>query len=215
MITRLFSIFDPSRKSIILNNWFVLLFIIFIPPIFYLNSSNKFFKNIINNLNSEASFFKNSDVFILLRIFIFIFFLNLYGLLSYVIAVSSHISISFSLRILFWTRIMLYGFIHQVDNITRHLVPLGCPNGLIFFMVIIESVRILIRPITLGVRLSANIMAGHVILGLISSISLMNWPSFMIRVTVQFILLILEFAVALVQPYVFFTLLCLYIKEHN
>lgn len=69
---------------------------------------------------------------------------------------------------------MLHGFIHHVDNIIRHLVPLGCPNGLIFLMVIIESVRILIRPITLGVRLSANIMAGHVILGLISSISLMN-----------------------------------------
>nr|YP_009020940.1 ATP synthase F0 subunit 6 [Liposcelis decolor]AFV61885.1 ATP synthase F0 subunit 6 [Liposcelis decolor] len=215
MMMSLFSIFDPSSKSIMLNNWFVLLFIIFIPPIFYLNNSNKFFKNIMNNLNSEASFYKNSDVFILLSVFMFIFFLNLYGLLSYVMAVFSHMSISFSLSMLFWTSIMLYGFIYQVDNMMSHLVPLGCPNGLMFFMVIIESVSILIRPITLGVRLSANIMAGHVILGLISSISLMNSPSFMISVTVQFILLILEFAVALVQPYVFFTLLCLYMKEHN
>jgi F-type H+-transporting ATPase subunit a len=86
---------------------------------------------------------------------------------------------------------------------------------LMFFMVVIETVRIVIRPLTLAVRLSANIMAGHVILGLISSVSFYRTYRFVFRALVQIIFFILELSVALIQPYVFFTLISLYKSELN
>jgi ATP synthase subunit 6 len=90
---------------------------------------------------------------------------------------------------------------------STHLVPSGTPIGLIRFIVLIELVRQLIRPITLGVRLAANLTAGHLLLQLLSSIRL--------RVTVmsQLPLLVLELLVAVVQGYVFVLLLTLYLSE--
>ena len=99
------------------------------------------------------------------------------------------------------------------NRILRVEYKLNIKNIKIFFIVIIESISIIIRPITLSVRLSANIMAGHVILALISSFSFMEPSLFMVRLFVQLILFTLETSVALVQPYVFFTLLSLYKGE--
>jgi F0F1-type ATP synthase membrane subunit a len=75
-------------------------------------------------------------------------------------------------------------------------------------MVLIEIIRQLIRPITLSVRLAANLTAGHLILSLLASLS------FVYRVFSQIPLIILEILVALVQPFVFCILLYLYFSEN-
>jgi len=97
-----------------------------------------------------------------------------------------------------------------------HLVPLGTPFPLIPFIVCIETIRNVIRPGTLAVRLSANIIAGHLILTLLgntgSSFSLYLIP---ILVIIQIALLTLETAVAFIQSYVISILLTLYSSEVN
>lgn len=97
-----------------------------------------------------------------------------------------------------------------------HLVPLGTPYPLTPFMVIIEIVRNVIRPLTLSVRLAANIVAGHLLLTLLSSQSLN--PSYLIIALVLsalILLSVLETAVALIQAYVFSLLSALYLNEVN
>ena len=97
-----------------------------------------------------------------------------------------------------------------------HLVPEGTPGVLIPLMVVIESVRILIRPFTLAVRLAANIIAGHLLLSLLGG-QAYNRPTlpFIILIIGLSILITLECAVACIQAYVFMILSGLYANDHN
>jgi F-type H+-transporting ATPase subunit a len=91
-------------------------------------------------------------------------------------------------------------------------VPVGTPTLLLPLMVIIESISILIRPLTLAIRLVANIIAGHLLLSLVGrkiAIAVAVIPTY----AVQTGLVLLELAVAAIQSYVFVVLLTLYSKE--
>jgi F-type H+-transporting ATPase subunit a len=95
-----------------------------------------------------------------------------------------------------------------------HIVPLGTPGVLIPFIVLIETIRNVIRPGTLAVRLTANIIAGHLLLVLLGN----QGPSsssriILILISTQILLLMLERAVALIQSYVFAVLTTLYSRE--
>merc|ERR1712018_600140 len=94
-----------------------------------------------------------------------------------------------------------------------HLVPLGTPIVLIPLIVLIEIVRNIIRPITLSVRLAANIVAGHLLITLVTS----GLPGTRLisLIVILIPLFVLETAVALIQSYVFITLSSLYIGESN
>ena len=95
-----------------------------------------------------------------------------------------------------------------------HFLPLGTPYALIPLIVLIEVVRNLIRPVTLAVRLAANIVAGHLLLTLLRSLS-PSAPSYLLVVILRalILLLVLESAVALIQSYVFRILTTLYVEE--
>ena len=109
---------------------------------------------------------------------------------------------------------MIYGWIKTTNNIFIHLVPQGTPNVLIPFIVLIESIRNIIRPITLTIRLTANIIAGHLLLTLLRRLGC-KIPLILIPILllIQIILLILESAVAIIQSYVFSVLITLYTRE--
>ena len=95
-----------------------------------------------------------------------------------------------------------------------HLVPLGTPIVLIPFIVLIETVRNIIRPITLSVRLAANLTAGHLLLILLGERIVGATPLIILGVTAaQLALITLEGAVAVIQSYVFATLTTLYARE--
>ena len=97
-----------------------------------------------------------------------------------------------------------------------HLVPLGTPYILIPFIVLIEFVRNIIRPITLSVRLAANLVAGHLLITLIRSPAVfISYGSLVFLIRALFILIILESAVAFIQAYVFRMLRTLYLREVN
>ena len=113
-----------------------------------------------------------------------------------------------------WLGRIILSIIYQYNNLLAHLVPVGTPRFLIPVIVIIETVRNIIRPLTLSIRLAANIVAGHLLLTLLGSqgplLSLLNLSLLMIGL---FLLLLLEVAVACIQSYVFTILSSLYLNE--
>jgi len=224
MITNLFSIFDPSTKILNINlsiNWLSILFIlIIIPNIYWLipNNINYMYIKIINTLFNEFKIIlkKKNNNFNLLFISLFIFILinNFLGLFPYIFTRTRHLSINLTLAIPLWLGIIIYGWLNITNHIFTHLVPQGTPNVLIPFIVLIESIRRVIRPITLTIRLTANIIAGHLLLTLLGNIGpkliILFIPFLLI---IQIILLILESAVAIIQSYVFSVLITLYTRE--
>jgi F-type H+-transporting ATPase subunit a len=150
------------------------------------------------------------------RLFISLFFiillLNLIGLLPFVFPATSHLRLTLVLSLPLWLRL----FFCSVENLNKffaHLVPYGCPFRLIFLIVLIESIRTVIRPLTLAIRLRANIIAGHIIIILIRIRSYTNLIRFNLRLITELVISLLELGVALIQPYVFFILLTLYRAE--
>lgn len=220
MINNLFSIFDPSTSSWFRWNWLtIILFIIIYPSFYWISSSlfiiswkillRKFFQEIINNLK----IFKKKKILFFTSIFICILFSNLLGLLPYVFTASSHLIFTIYFAFPFWLSLIIFSLMNKFNKFITHLVPLGSPIFLSSFMVLIESVRNLIRPITLSVRLIANIIRGHLLIHLLSSLALLNNFIFIITIPIIIILIVLETAVAIIQSFVFVTLISLYINE--
>jgi len=95
-----------------------------------------------------------------------------------------------------------------------HIVPQRTPGALIPFIVLIESIRNIIRPLTLAVRLIANIVAGHLLITLLGNqTAISSRITLAILIRTQIILLTLESAVAIIQSYVFAILSTLYARE--
>jgi len=222
MITNLFSIFDPISRIINLSiNWLrTFIGILFIPTLFWLIPSrhNLIWIKIINNLHQEFKILINSPfngrTLIIISLFRLILFNNLLGLMPYVFTRTRHIVISISISLPLWVSFIAYGWFKNYQNIFIHLVPQGTPNALISFIVCIETVRNIIRPWTLAIRLTANIIAGHLLLTLLGNTGshIINYILILLLIT-QIILLLLETAVAIIQSYVFSVLRTLYSRE--
>ena len=154
----------------------------------------------------------NSLLFIL-GVFIFVVVNNFIGLFPYIFTASRHLSFTISLSLTLWIRLIIYTLIINISNILIHLIPQGTPIILIPFIVVIETISNLIRPLTLGVRLRANMIAGHLLLVLVRT-SVLSVPMLIpISFLVLIILIFLELAVALIQAYVIRILITLYIRE--
>merc|ERR1712183_473436 len=146
----------------------------------------------------------------LMRFFLFIIFSNFLGLFPYIFTSSRHLRFTLSLALPFWMGCILWSIIFQYKNILVHLVPVGTPAVLIPVIVIIETIRNLIRPGALAVRLAANMVAGHLLLSLLSGqIS----SIFSVVVIGLVLLVVLECAVACIQSYVFTILRTLYLND--
>lgn len=216
MIMNLFSVFDPCTGIFSLN-WFSSFLLLFFIPFKYWLINNKIefiFNKTINYLNIEISNLINLKgiTLFILSLFIIILINNLPGLLPYIYTSSSQLVFSLSLGLPIWLSFILYGWINKTNYIFSHLVPTGTPGVLIPFIVLIETVRNLIRPGSLAVRLTANIIAGHLLISLLGN---NTYGLFIIIYTiiVFLILILFELAVALIQAYVFITLTTLYSRE--
>lgn len=151
-----------------------------------------------------------------LGLFLFILVNNALGLIPYVFTASSHLIFTVRLALPLWLGHMVYACVHTRNYVLAHLVPLGTPGALLPFIVLIELVRRIIRPLTLSVRLAANIIAGHLLLALMAgqaaSLSLMLLSGLLVGLI---LLVSLECAVRIIQAYVFSVLSTLYINEVN
>lgn len=225
MITNLFSVFDPSTSIFNLSlNWLrTFIGLILIPFSFWLIPSriNFMWNKILITLFKEFKTLlgpnrRNGCSFIFISIFSLILFNNFLGLFPYIFTRTSHLTLTLTLALPLWLRFIIYGWINHTQHIFAHLVPQGTPNALMPFIVCIETIRNIIRPGTLAVRLTANIIAGHLLLTLIgntgNSLSNLLLSFLIIR---QIALLILESAVAIIQSYVFAVLSTLYSREVN
>ena len=223
MIINLFSIFDPSTNILNISfNWLSsLLGILFFPIIFWFLPSriSLFWNKIFTTLHLEfktllgPSSYKGTT-FIFISLFTFILFNNFLGLFPYIFTSTSHITITLSLALPLWLSFIFFGWINNTKHIFAHLVPQGTPSVLIPFIVIIETISNVIRPGTLAVRLSANIIAGHLLLTLLGNTgNSISTILLSILIITQLLLLTLETAVAIIQSYVFTILSTLYSRE--
>nr|YP_003934215.1 ATP synthase F0 subunit 6 [Chrysolophus pictus]ACR44500.1 ATP synthase F0 subunit 6 [Chrysolophus pictus]ADN32860.1 ATP synthase F0 subunit 6 [Chrysolophus pictus]QIN90681.1 ATP synthase F0 subunit 6 [Chrysolophus pictus] len=144
--------------------------------------------------------------------------INLLGLLPYTFTPTTQLSMNMALAFPLWLATLLTGLRNQPSASLGHLLPEGTPTPLIPALIMIETTSLLIRPLALGVRLTANLTAGHLLIQLISTATITLLPMMpsisALTAIILFLLTILEVAVAMIQAYVFVLLLSLYLQEN-
>ena len=159
--------------------------------------------------SSAKSFFP-----FIFTLFMFVLFCNMVGMLPYSFTVTSHIIITFMLAAVVFIGVTIIGFIKHGIRYLELFVPKGVPIILLPLIVIIEIISYLSRPVSLSVRLFANMMAGHTMLkvfgGFVISLGLLGgWLplGFSVALTGR------EILVAFLQAYVFAILTCIYLND--
>lgn len=146
---------------------------------------------------------------------VFLVFCNLFGLTPYVFRVTRHLAVNLSLAFPVWFGVVLIGAFFDLGGFLSHLQPLGSPALLNPFLCVIELVRILVRPLTLSVRLTANLSTGHILFGLLGagfSAGGMVVVGLVLFIGVFYSMF--EMGVCLVQSYIFTLLPVLYSDDH-
>nr|AOZ71860.1 ATP synthase subunit 6 [Lobesia sp. FRA-2014] len=225
MMNNLFSIFDPSTNLFNLSiNWIsTLIGLLFIPYSFWLipNRFMVLWNLILMTLHKEFKTLLgpnglNGSTFIFISMFSFVLFNNFLGLFPYIFTSTSHLTLSLSISLPLWLSFMFYGWINNSQHMFAHMIPQGTPGILMPFMVLIETISNIIRPGTLAVRLTANMIAGHLLMTLLSQTGPSMTSYFVILlIIIQILLMILESAVAVIQSYVISILSNLYASEVN
>jgi F-type H+-transporting ATPase subunit a len=173
----------------------------------------KSYKNLINSYNLYI--FYNT---ILTSVF-FILFANIVGLIPYGFTITAQIFITFNLAILLFIIFNIIGFLKHNFNMINLVIPTGIHISLHFLLIPIEMISYIFRPISLSIRLFANIMAGHTLLKVICGFiyKFFNLNISIILSILPFLLItslyFLESFVAVIQTYVFFILSCLFLKD--
>nr|CAQ52923.1 F-ATPase subunit 6 [Thecabius sp. Val1005] len=217
MMTNLFNIFDPATTILNLNlNWISTLFtLIMLPNMMWIlpNRINWMINKMFLLLNNEIMMLfklKNfkSTSFMFITLFMFIFLNNFMSLFPYIFSTSSHMIFSLTLALPFWTFFIIMSMCKNTKNMIAHLIPLNTPIYLAPFMTLIETMSILIRPLSLSIRLTANLIAGHLLM------TLLNFNSMMLLIIlIQMFMMMFELCVAMIQSYVFSILSSLYSSE--
>nr|YP_001293780.1 ATP synthase F0 subunit 6 [Nematalosa japonica]BAF64093.1 ATPase subunits 6 [Nematalosa japonica] len=155
---------------------------------------------------------------LLTSLMVFLLTINMLGLLPYTFTPTTQLSLNMGLAVPLWLATVIIGMRNQPTAALGHLLPEGTPVPLIPVLIIIETISLFIRPLALGVRLTANLTAGHLLIQLIATAAFVVLPMMptvaILTATVLFLLTLLEVAVAMIQAYVFVLLLSLYLQEN-
>ncbi|MCP5362126.1 MAG: F0F1 ATP synthase subunit A [Hyphomicrobiales bacterium] len=147
-------------------------------------------------------------------LFIFILGCNLLGMLPYSFTVTSHIIVTFALALTVFIGVTVIGFMRHGLHYLKLFVPEGLPMWMAPLMVFIEIISYLARPVTLSVRLAANMMAGHTMLKVLAGFVLaMGWTLGWIPMVFLVVLSGFEIFVAVLQAYIFTILVCVYLND--
>nr|NP_127482.1 ATP synthase F0 subunit 6 [Echinosorex gymnura]AAK64227.1 ATPase6 [Echinosorex gymnura] len=156
---------------------------------------------------------------LLMSLIMFIGSTNLLGLFPHSFTPTTQLSMNLGMAIPLWAGTVIMGFRFKTKASLAHFLPQGTPLALIPMLVLIETISLFIQPMALAVRLTANITAGHLLIHLIGSATLTLISISPTAATFSFIILILltilEFAVALIQAYVFTLLVSLYLHDNT
>nr|WIF29503.1 ATP synthase F0 subunit 6 [Echinosorex gymnura] len=156
---------------------------------------------------------------LLMSLIMFIGSTNLLGLFPHSFTPTTQLSMNLGMAIPLWAGTVIMGFRFKTKASLAHFLPQGTPLALIPMLVLIETISLFIQPMALAVRLTANITAGHLLIHLIGSATLTLISISPTAAAFSFIILILltilEFAVALIQAYVFTLLVSLYLHDNT
>lgn len=229
MIRDIFSIFDPrnftllfpsTTLAIILN---IVLLTIIQPQIWKYRQRKRIIafpliNVIMTQLSRTLSINLKGISSIVTALFITIIGINLIGIIPYSLSSSRHLILTLSIGLPMWLRIIISSFTYSPKKSVAHFLPDGAPEWLNPFLVIIETTRILVRPITLSFRLAANMTAGHIVLTLIRLYCVgaifSSASSFLFLLLVSRGYIAFELAICLIQAYIFCLLLSLYSDDH-
>jgi len=200
-ITILFVLFLGTKKKLLIPS----------KTQFITEMSYMFIAKMINDTagSSAKQFFP-----FIFTLFMFVLFCNMIGMLPYSFTVTSHIIVTFMLAAIVFIGVTIIGFIKHGIKYLELFVPKGVPKILLPLIIVIEIISYLSRPVSLSVRLFANMMAGHTMLkvfgGFVISLGLLGgWLPLSFSVA----LIGLEILVAFLQAYVFAILTCIYLND--
>ena len=147
-------------------------------------------------------------------LFMFVLFCNMLGMLPYSFTVTSHIIVTFALAAIIFVGVTIIGFVNHGIGYLKLFIPSGVPLFLLPLIVIIEIISYLSRPVSLSVRLFANMMAGHTMLkvfgGFVISLGILGG---LLPLSFTVALTGLEILIAFLQAYVFAILTCIYLND--
>nr|WNH37466.1 ATP synthase F0 subunit 6 [Serranus annularis] len=187
-----------SNRVISLQGWFM----------------NRFTQQLLLPLNTGG----HKWAVLLTSLMVFLITMNVLGLLPYTFTPTTQLSLNLGLATPLWVATVLIGLRNQPTHALGHLLPEGTPGPLIPVLIVIETISLLIRPLALGVRLTANLTAGHLLIQLIATAAFVLLPLMpvvaLLTASVLVLLTLLEVAVAMIQAYVFVLLVTLYLQEN-
>nr|YP_009912613.1 ATP synthase F0 subunit 6 [Obrimoposthia wandeli]QLJ92319.1 ATP synthase F0 subunit 6 [Obrimoposthia wandeli] len=206
--------FDYNSCVLFFSSLFVSWFVVFFLVLFLL-SSLFYFQPLNFFINFCSKVFSNYPLQNGLFFFIFVsFFLllvsNIFGLIPFSFSVTSHILFNILVGVFFWGLILAYSLVVDFNNLVGHFTPMGSPFALVNFLNYIEVISVFIRPVTLALRLTVNIAAGHVFLSLIS-VGVFFMSSSLVFIFLIFYYLF-ELAVGFLQAIVFSMLVDQYVN---
>ena len=169
----------------------------------------------VSKMISDTAGLKAKPYFsFIFSLFMFVLFCNMFGMMPYSFTVTSHIIVTFALAAFVFIGVTIIGFMKHGLGYLKLFVPSGVPAVLLPLIIIIEVISYLSRPVSLSVRLFANMLAGHTMMkvfgGFVVSLGIVGgWLplSFSVALTG------LEFLVAFLQAYVFAILTCIYLND--
>nr|AXA45243.1 ATP synthase F0 subunit 6 [Lucerapex sp. MNHN IM 2013-19988] len=229
MFMDIFSSFDDNNQvfmSLYVLMWiFSLMTIIFFSSFYWVTSPrwasilSTFKDTALSQIFRSRGLHMGGFMNVIASLFLFLIMMNLSGLIPYIFSPTSHLAVSLSLAAPLWLSLIVSAVTFNLSSTVAGLLPMGAPSPLNPFLVIIETASIMVRPITLSVRLMANMSAGHIVLTLIgnyltASIFLSPVFSMLMLLMIQTLYTIFEFGIGLIQAYIFCLLITLYSDEH-
>nr|AHI96031.1 ATP synthase F0 subunit 6 [Odontobutis potamophila] len=165
---------------------------------------NQFTHHLFMPMKSEG----HKWALILTSLLLFLISLNMLGLIPYTFTPTTQLSVNLGLAVPLWLATVLMGLRKQPAITLGHLLPEGTPTPLIPVLIVIETISLLIRPLALGVRLTANLTAGHLTYSIDRHQP--HWHYYhssrlqqLLQLILMYLLTMLEIAVAMIQAYVF------------
>nr|QLI52424.1 ATP synthase F0 subunit 6 [Lamna nasus]UDF84160.1 ATP synthase F0 subunit 6 [Lamna nasus] len=179
---------------------------------------NWFINRFVYQLMQPINFAGHKWAVLFTALMLFLITINLLGLLPYTFTPTTQLSLNMAFALPLWLTTVLIGMLNQPTIALGHFLPEGTPTLLVPVLIVIETISLFIRPLALGVRLTANLTAGHLLMQLIATaafvlITIMPTVALLTSV-ILFLLTVLEVAVAMIQAYVFVLLLSLYLQEN-
>ena len=230
MIVDIFSSFDPATTSLFnlspLLFWsFNAVILLFIHPLFWASSSQAQWLisiplGVMANQRSRTSTSHLTGLSrLIVSLYIIITAINFLGIIPFVFSATSHLIFTLAFGLPLWLSLIISRAMFSPLTTLASLLPAGAPAWLNPFLILIETVRMAVRPITLSFRLAANISAGHIVLTLIGvylvyALLSSNVISFTFLFLIQAGYTLFEVGICLIQAYIFCLLLTLYTDDH-